>query len=216
MSGAPVDERGNYSSVGELYARIRLGFETIPEEQLFIGDKNRQLGASEVDFPDIVRVVSRQTAVEAIRMIVEQGEGTESDSQNAHYGVFVGVLNEYEAENKRSRADGRPFVPVRPAATNPVMPEQLVQPGGDVTPLVGDYALGVAALFDELYILMLRQLQFVFTTGRSSDARFSWFLRTAIQIMPVVIKPLGEALTLIPTEGRAGETAGATFRLIRQ
>ncbi|MEX2171331.1 MAG: hypothetical protein WD851_18570, partial [Pirellulales bacterium] len=77
------------------------------------------------------------------------------------------------------------------------------------------YTREVSELFDEIYMLMLRMLQFVFSNPTAERAQVEWFSMTAIGIMPVVVKPLGEALTLLASGCAEGETAGPSFRMSR-
>jgi hypothetical protein len=207
-----------YSSVGELYSLIRAGFECIPENRLFLGRPDRQVGRDLVDFPDIIKVFDRETAFRAIDMIVEQGEGNPRDPLNSHYGAFMQVKKEYESELAAATARGEAFLPARRAAVNPVARER-GDYGGDLdvrfTYLREVYTRSVSELFDEIYMLMLRMLQFVFNNPTADRAHLEWFSRTAIGVMPVVVKPLGEALTMLPSGADEGEVAGPSFAMSR-
>jgi hypothetical protein len=66
----------SFKTVGELYELIESGFQTIDEAVLFVGYPNRQVDQEFVDFPDLVKVTNRDSAVEAIRRITHQGEGS--------------------------------------------------------------------------------------------------------------------------------------------
>lgn len=203
-------------TVGALYARIQRGFESLPESQLFIGDRDLQIGSELVDFPDIVKVIDRGSALQAIRTITEQGEGTKADRKDCHYGAFLNIRDQFEAEQKRAADAGERFEPTRPVLENPASRRRPDQPEGAVSLIDDPYAMAVAELFDAIYILMLRQLQYVFSDQPQKSDLAPRFARTAIGLMPTVIKPLGEALTLLPAGPKyGGKTAGPAFAMTR-
>src|SRR4029077_7549291 len=68
----------------------------IGEDRLFIGPAFHQL-SSKTTWPDLVPITDVQSACQAIERIVEQGEGARGDWKTAHYGRFLGVLEEYRA-----------------------------------------------------------------------------------------------------------------------
>jgi hypothetical protein len=207
-----------YSSVGELYSFIRRGFESLPERDLFIGYSDRQVRADLIHFPDIIPVVDRESAFAAIDMIVEQGEGNPRDHLNSHYGTFVQILEEFRNETSICNEKGTEFRPARMAATNPVSrmrSDYGYDPDLPITLITDSYTKKVSELFDELYILMLRVLQYIFNNSVADRARLGLLARTAIEIMPVVLKPLGEALTVLPSGASGEETAGPSFAMSR-
>lgn len=201
-----------YRTVGELYGHILSGFETIPEKDLFIGDPARQVGRDLVDFPDIVRVVDRQSARQAITVITEQGEGTDADRTDCHYGVFITIQEELERE---LAADGA-FAPARDTLQDPIA-KRRGNYGTDRGNLIEEpYTQEVALLFDEVYGLMLRMLQYVFSNSTGDPATLQSFSNRAIQLMPTVVLPLGIALTRLPAGPSYGaKTAGPAFGLTR-
>ncbi|MET0395837.1 MAG: ferritin-like domain-containing protein [Longimicrobiaceae bacterium] len=200
-----------YRTVGELYGHILSGFEAIPEKDLFLGNPARQVGRELVDFPDIVRVVDRDTARRAITVITEQGEGTDADRTDCHYGVFLTIREEL----KRELAEA-PFAPARDTIQDPIA-KRRGNYGTDRGSLIEDpYTREVALLFDEVYGLMLRMLQYVFSNSTGDPATLLSFSRRAIQIMPTIILPLGVALTRLPAgPSYPAKTAGPAFGLTR-
>lgn len=177
-----------YASVGELYALILSGFERISPVALFVGDPDAQVGSDLVDFPDIIKVTGLESAQEAINLIVEQGEGNPADPVNSHFGAFTQVLREFESEIAQCESIGRTFEPSRRAVSNPV-----VRLRGDygsdadvpISLLQDRFTASVSELFDEIYMLMLRMLQFVFNNSTASPDVLRWFAQTAIRIMPI-------------------------------
>ncbi len=203
-----------YKTVGELYRMIRQGFlDLSAQTDLFVGDPRLQVGQELIDFPEIVKVTNVDAAVAGIDKIMEQGEGNSSEDENSHYGVFKGLLREFEQEGRKA---GSAFRPVRPAITNPV-----VQLKGDYRADRGQYITNeftaeVADLFDDVYNLMLRSLHFLFSTPVSKPEIQRGLARFSIAVMPMVVKPLGDALMLLPA-GRLypGKAAGPAFSMSR-
>jgi len=209
-----------YSSVGELYSLIRKGFEHLSSKRLIIGDPSCQIGQDLVDFPDIIKVVDLSSALRGIDMIVEQGEGNASERTDSHFGVFVNLLQEYETELANTQSTGNVFEPTRRVAVNPIARLRADLATGSemtITIIEDEYTRSVSELFDEIYMLMLRMLQYLFSGPRDTSAALLLpeFARIAITLMPIVIKPLGEALTLLPTGGPSGQTAGPSFSMGR-
>lgn len=203
-------------TVGELYAQIARGIEAHPEERLFIGDPARQIGPEEIHFPDIVKVFDRKSALEAIMTITEQGEGTKADRTDCHYGAFLKIRDEFEAEIARAATTGETFIPARVVVENPTPRLRPDQSASDVSLIEDSYTAAVAELFDAVYLLMLRQLQYVFSEHPGKEELTQQFARTAIGLMPTVVKPLGEALSLLPAGATHGtKTAGPAFAMTR-
>jgi hypothetical protein len=78
-----------YNHVGELYSKIQQGFRNIPESELFIGPRQNR------DYEDwglrlkLHLVSDLETALNAIKVIVEEGEGTTGNRENSHYKRFI-------------------------------------------------------------------------------------------------------------------------------
>ena len=88
---------------------------------------------------------------------------------------------------------------------------------GEVGRLIQDaYTREVSELFDRVYLLMMRLLQYVFRNSTDDSEALRAFAYTAIGIMPTMIKPLAEALMLLPAgEAWKRKTAGPAFGLSR-
>ena len=205
-----------YRTVGELYRLILSGFSSIPEEQLFIGAPERQIDQDLVDFPDIVKVVDRASAEAAIEAITSQGEGTVPDRTDCHYGIFKKIQSELQSEQEESQCRGEEFEPARHTIKNPISRYRGSYGAVKGNLIENEYTKQVAELFDELYGLMLRMLQYVFDNSTEDAALLRDFSRMAIKMMCTVIKPLGEALTRLPAGARYGlRTAGPAFAMSR-
>jgi hypothetical protein len=202
----------DFGSVGELYALIESGFRNIDEKELFIGSRTQQMTPDLVHFPDLVPVRDRASALKAIREITEQGEGTQHDRRDSHFGAFVAILREV----LDLRARGSDFSPARPAMQNPSATLERGY-GANSNPIDDLLAGQVAALFDSVYSLMLRMLAWSFQFDSVGvEEQLKKFCSVAIDLMPRVLLPLGEGLMLMPAGNKyPGKTAGPGFGLTR-
>jgi hypothetical protein len=207
---APV----NYDTVGHLYGLIANAFDTIPAEELFIGPREAQMTRELVEFPNIVPVYDRESALRAIDLILVEGEGTQNDTLDCHYGVFLGIREQYLAAMKEAKGAGEKFDPVRPIATNPcsiVQPDTLGDEGSLVT---NAYTKDVLDLFNSVYQIMLLMLYRLFAHTDETDEELRRLSDVSITLMPIVVKPLAEALTFLPaTEDEKGVRAGPSFEV---
>jgi hypothetical protein len=185
---------GSWDTVGALYDRIQEIIDALPEDELFIGERRLQIGPELADFPDLVRVVDRASAAEAIGRIQHQGEGAADTRRDSHHGIFVELLEGLRAAESGYQA-ALPVLP-NPDARRP-------PPWADAA------AVRAIALFDDLYELMLRALGWVFGRADPSWPQTRALAAFAIHMMPMVIEPMGRALARIPlAPGRAHAAAG--------
>lgn len=196
-----------FHSIAQLYDCILEGFEMIPE--IFVTEPARQTGRDTADFPDLVPVTDRDSARRAIERIRFQGEGIADDRQDCHFGVFMKIL---EALMEEQRKDKK-FQPAREAESNPTVLSLATSGAPDATPITHNYSQDVAVMFDSTYSLMLKMLSYAF----SASGRVAQVIgQEAIRIMPTVIKPLGEALMLLPSSNKPdSRRAGPGFGLTR-
>lgn len=212
----PVDTRTDdapaaYRSVGELYALIRVQILSLPEDQLFFQGAQGEMGPDITHFPNIIPIKDRASALAAIDMITEQGEGTDYDRGDSHFAVFQRTLASLVREKERDPA----FEPARPVLENPVPRIRGDWNAHGKVNLIRDpFASQLGDLFDDVYSLMLRLLQHAFASGPASKVA-ELFCDTAINAMTTVIKPLGEALAKGPSGRGDGSHAGAAFGLTR-
>jgi hypothetical protein len=209
-------------TVGELYDSILAGILAIPESELFIGDPSLQVGPETCHFNDIVKVTDHASAIKAIHTITEQGEGTTkgenmpADQVDCHYGLFVNVDNDLCKAIEDAEKTGKPFIPSRPCISNPVPAFDSGQAPPEAKLITNPFGNEASALFDNVYSLMLRILQYVFQSGPLPGQMERQLANTSIQMMARVLKPLGEALTLIPAgPEHPGQTCGPSFGLYR-
>jgi hypothetical protein len=121
LMGVPED----YQTVGHLYRGIDHGLEWLVERHgeagVFIGPPEAHATTAVFEWPELTAVTDLASARAAIELIVEQGEGARGDWRNAHFGRFVGLLEDYLA----ARAADPGFEPARP-----VQPAYLRRPPG--------------------------------------------------------------------------------------
>lgn len=204
----------NAYTVGKLYGMIRDGFNQLGKDgSLFIGDPELQVGPEICNFPEIVKVYDLASANKAIELIIEQGEGL-GNNENCHFAMFKQVEAQYRAAVQQASAQGRKFNPARHIVENPVTAyKKEVSPGAN--PIKDEYTNSVAVLFDDVYSLMLRMLQYVFQSGPLPDGKQAAYAGAAIQIMVRALKPLGEALTQLPQKTGHSLGSGPAFGLYR-
>jgi Ferritin-like len=103
----PVDEhetrpRGQeFATVGHLYRGIADGLRTLSsrlgEPALFVGSPRAQATPELFQWPQLVAVSDLESALAAVEEIIEQGEGAQGDWNEAHYGRFLAVRQEFDA-----------------------------------------------------------------------------------------------------------------------
>jgi hypothetical protein len=201
----------DYDTVGHLYRGIGQGFETLAERlgerALFVGDPAAQLGPDIMDLPGLATVTDLRSAMAAIEVIIEQGEGGRRDNEESHFARFVAMAEEYDAFLR----DDPGFVPHRRVAFDPLM----FAPIGDAPGCHID-APGSARVLDlanAAYGLMLRLL--ASGTGIAQDrARRRIEIDGAVGLMHV-LNALSILLTTLPAGAEPTPHAGMNFHLPR-
>lgn len=199
----------DYKTVGELYELIKNGIKNIPESELFIGDVRLQADSDIVDFPNIVKVTNQSSALAAIDMIIEQGEGCSTKSNNSHYGVFKSILDEFKA--LANEFDD--FEPCYPVVENPAAYHRRDHDEKRVTYLENEVSVTLADIFDDLYVLMMQLIQVCFASVNKRDLKS--LSKFSIHIMPSVLKPLADILMQLPATKKLDSNAGPGFLLAR-
>jgi hypothetical protein len=199
-----------YVTVGDLYGQIREAFESMDEEELFIGPRAAQDTDDWSANLSLLNVVDRDTAVQAIEFIIEQGEAAPQKSPASHWATFMRVR-----EALRDEAERDPnFAPARPVVCNPLTREHHDSSPRDtgITIIADPDTLEVAELFNAVYgSMMLMLMQFYAFAGEAFEQREG--LRATIrQMMSGVVRPLGEVLTqMLASPDLPGMTAGPGF-----
>jgi hypothetical protein len=220
----PAPTRHDGVTVGELYGRIRDIVTSVDEDRLFIGSALRQIDASSVLdplalFDDDVRtgygvepfaVTGRESALAAIELIVEQGEGCGDADANSHYARLLRMRGQLVSVQRERPA----FAPARPVISNPVVAGPADAGARQITHPLGREA---AILFNGAYRLMiLMLLRFNARTDSSPEEVVELQRIVFFPLMTMVIRPLGEILTELPAlADEPSVTAGATFEFGR-
>ena len=206
-----------YEYVGELYRKVREGFDTISEETLFIGPKAGQEDEEWSERISVSRVVDRQTANNAIDLIIDSGEGSPGHRKGSHYDTFLKMRAELN-EQLQHQSD---FDPSRPVVPNPRTRKfhRDAPTTQGTTFIENESAKSVAELFNECYevvLLMLSPLySFVGETAQQRDT----LRQSSRQFMTSVLRPIAEILTERPAattttfNNSHNGNAGPTFEL---
>jgi hypothetical protein len=206
----------DYDTVGHLYRGIGQGFEHLAarlgEGALFVGDPQAQVGPEIMDLPGLVTVTDLRSALRAVDVIVEQGEGGRHDNEESHYARFLAMAAEYDAFLR----DDPDFTPHRCAASDPLMfaPIDSAAPGVHMGVHVSAHdSARVLDLANATYGLMLRLLASGTGTAQAVAAR-RIEIDGAVGLMHVLNR-LGILLTTLPAGDAPTPHAGMNFHLPR-
>jgi CDGSH-type Zn-finger protein/truncated hemoglobin YjbI len=201
----------DFKTVGHLYRSIEEGFEHLcakyGERWLFVGPPRAQATQQHFGWPELVAVTDLASAKQAIEAILEQGEGPRGRWQNAHFGQFVEILDEYQ----QMCATHPGFDPVRPVIAANVRP----LPPPRQVPLISDQQTArVTDLFNVGYEIMLQIFERFFAHTEETDAQLKVLADATITLMFQVISPLASLITSLPAgPGYPGRTAAPSFEL---
>jgi len=213
LSERDIVPRGqDFKTVGHLYRSIEAGLDNLVarhgEKWLFVGPPRAQATQDSFRWPELIAVTDLASARRAINEILEQGEGATTGSwQNAHFGQFVEILDEYD----QFREANPDFDPVRP-----VIAANVRQPERDVSvPLITDRLTArVTDLFNVAYEILLQIFERYFAHTEETDAQLQVLAEATVAIMLRVIKPLGDLITTLPVgDDQPGRNAGPSFEL---
>lgn len=202
----------DFDTVGHLYRGIGQGFETLAarlgESALFVGSPDAQVGPDIMDLPGMVAVTDLTTAMQAIDVIIEQGEGGRSDAQESHYARFVAMADEYDAFLR----EDTDFAPHREVVSDPLMFAPIA--GAPGCHIDGRDSARVLDLANASYGLMLRLLASGTGIHLGGVARRRLEIDSAVGLMHVV-HALGVLLTTLPAGSGPTPRAGMNFHLPR-
>ena len=209
--GDIVPRGQDFATVGHLYRSIEAGIahlaEKLGEQALFVGPPRAQATQDYFGWPELVAVTDVASAQRAIDEILEQGEGPRGHWQQAHFGQFVAILDEYTQLREANPA----FDPVRPVIPLNVRPAERAT---DI-PLVGDpVTKQVMDLFNVCYEILLLTLQRFFAHTEETDPQLKALADATIGLMFGAIKPLGDLITTLPAgPEHPRQTTGPSFEL---
>lgn len=216
-------------AVETIYLEIRDLFSSLPAGELFTGEGERQVDSSDIELGlsmQIPAVTNRASAVQAIDLVLAQGEGLGVSplSQDTHFARFNEVLQNY------ARIYGLGIEPSLPVVTNPVTRGA---PLAGATLVTNGFSAALMDFFNEGYRLMLIMLKEFFWGFRGYSGTFEAVaaLKTPAQMeahrrvailsenayypfMTMFIRPVGELLARQPAfdDVRNPARAGASFQ----
>ena len=206
-----VPQPQDFATVGHLYRSIEQGFahlaERFGEGNLFVGPPRAQATPDSFHWPELVAVTDLASAQKAIDTILEQGEGARGHWEQAHFGQFVRILDEYR-EMVAASPDFDPvrsvmFATVRRCEHDDTVP----QIGDRVTSRCGD-------LFNVSYEILLQMMERFFAHTEETDAQLGTLADVTVTLMVRVLKPLGNLITTLPVgPDHPGMNAGPSFEL---
>jgi len=213
LSESEAMPRGQeFLTVGHLYRGIEDGLTRLTHElgerALFVGSPRAQATPEMFHWPQVVAVTDLDSALHAVGEIIEQGEGARGHWEDAHYGRFLQIWDEYHALR-----DADPtFEPARPVvAAFTRQPFDLRDP---VTVITNPEAHRVAEITTIAYEILLHLLTRFFTHTDESDEELALLISTAFELMGDIIRPLGHVLTQLPVDEPADRrTAGFAFEM---
>jgi hypothetical protein len=212
MAPGEVIPRGqDFLTQGHLYRSIQAGIvslaERLGEDRLFIGPAFHQADENTFRWPDLVPIADLEGAKRALERIVEQGEGATGEWSTAHYGRFLGILEEF----RQMRRDDPDFAPTHPVLGAGMRDVEGIEPDAYITdPATG----GCSDLFNAVYELVLQMIARYFAFGHETPEQRQQLAHAAVHLMFGAIKPLGLLLARLPVgPEHPGATAGANFQL---
>lgn len=202
----------DFDTVSHLYRGIEAGFsklaERIGEAGLFVGDPAAQVGPELMNLPNLFPVTDLDSALKAVQVIVEQGEGGRGCASESHYEQFRSMADEYDA----FLAADPGFVPYRQVLADPVMLAPIDDCG--TVHVAAPATSRVLDIANAVYGLMLRLL--ASGTGMASgiEALRRVEIDSAVDLMHV-INALAVLLTEMPAETDGPSRGGMNFHLPR-
>jgi Ferritin-like len=202
-----------FLTIGHLYRGIEDGLrmltDKLGERPLFVGSARAQATPELLGgWKQLIPVTGLESALAAIKEIIEQGEGARGDWRDAHYGRFLNIWDEYHALREADSS----FEPARPVLA--AYTRQPFDIATDVPVISDSRTLRVAELATVAYELVVHMLTRFFTHTDETDVQLEVLIGTAIELMGAVIRPLGVALTKLPVgPPYDGRTAGLGFEM---
>ncbi|MEA5595631.1 ferritin-like domain-containing protein [Rivularia sp. UHCC 0363] len=207
-----------YGSLSELYGQIRNGLQNIPDlfavSKESVGGEHRLFMRENLNkaHPDYqMQVYDLKSALFAVDVIVEHGEGSETESETfarSHYQKFRNLADSLSQEqiNQSKKGDKRTWNPSYPSLRNPSLNYQDCNNNVVTVP----HTRTVMEIFNESYFLMMQLMVQHFGSNPQGSLRRSKLMNASIDVMTGMMRPLGELLMTLPS-GKRGKTAGPSF-----
>jgi Ferritin-like len=205
-----VPQAQDFATIGHLYRSIEHGLarlaEKFGERNLFVGPPRAQATSAYFHWPELIPVTDLASAQQAIETIVEQGEGARGHWEDAHFGQFARILDEYR-QMTTTNPDFQPARRVLFATVRTCGDESVPRIGAQLTSGCGD-------LFNVSYEILLQMLGRFFAHTEETDAQLATLANASLTLMLAAIKPLGDLLTTLPVgPDHPDLNAGPSFEL---
>jgi hypothetical protein len=199
-----------YDYIGELYNKIKEGFNKVLEKDLFIGPISGQEEEEWwSDRVSILLVKNKETANKAIDSIIKEGEGSPTNREGSHYNVFLNIRKDLYLQLKNDPN----FDPARPVVSNPRTREHRDSPMQG-TMIKKRETKKIAELFNGCYNAVLLMLSQLYSHGGESKSEREILRQSSRHMMTMCIRPFAEILTIMPiTEDPVDGTAGPPFEI---
>lgn len=199
-------------SIQELYDRIEDLFKFLNGRgNLFTGNPNSQVFVPVEYQVNIFPIVDLSTALSAIRLITEEGEGSDAPPDyQSHFTRFFTMHDEMEELLAKAAKEGRRFEPALPLPLNPKL-EDVTNP----------FARDLFELFNYTYatlLFLLTALYKDFVPLNTTNPQSYPFFSAALQenafgpMMTMLIRPMAEILAYTAS-GDGEHTTGPDYRL---
>jgi CDGSH-type Zn-finger protein/uncharacterized Fe-S cluster protein YjdI len=200
-----------YATLGTFYTSIGDGLRAFVEEHgedsSFCNDPALQLTAEDTRLPAIAPVRCSKTALAAMSLIVEQGEGAPEDFPGSHFNVFSRIRGELADAVSADRT----YVPAFPAARDPVLRPPVYT---DRVWITDGEAAATVDLANACYGLMLRLLAYAYQVP-SGDAPKRLAIDLGLGLMHAMAPVAERAVRLPAGPAHPGVNAGMTFTALR-
>lgn len=203
----------DYTTIGRLYDALRLNLTAsarrLGEDRLFIGPVSSQVGEDVLQMEGVSCISDLRSALSAVDMIIDQGEGSTGDREDSHYHRFLQMREEFEELTRANPA----FAPAWPAAESPVM-RLPPEPEGKV--FVDDpLAARLLDFANAIYGLLLRFLLQAFGRHDASTLKSKYYIDSAITLMHILAQSASVLATLPASPSKPGVNAGMSFTMLR-
>ena len=202
----------DYETIAELYGMIREGLHSLVRRRgalaFVAGSDARQIGPEIVELSGVSVVTDLPSALQALDVIVEQGEGSSQDSEDSHFVRFNAIRNEWKQLNAVNPA----FEPAHAAAHNPVM--RRPADATDRVWITAPDAVSHLDLANAIYGQVLVLLEEAYAPAVSGTDRRAFF--QAAMFLMQALSTLGQKLARLPASpDHPGVMAGLTFTVPR-
>jgi CDGSH-type Zn-finger protein/uncharacterized Fe-S cluster protein YjdI len=202
----------DYDTVGSFYLWIEEGLKALVsrfgEAAVFCGDPTLQLTEAESRLPGLTAVTDLASALDALKTIVEQGEGAPAHTEDSHFHKFLVIRDEFNELTKANPS----LKPAHPAAHNPVL-RKPPNPEGRVW-LEDSAAIETVDLANAVYSHALRLLAASYGLSNTSPTKAA-YVDASIGLMHSLEKLAQRAARLPAGPSNPDCNAGVSFTVLR-